>query len=218
MSERTSAEDPHVIAETERWAVVYKPSGWLSIPGRSGVTGTAPVLSEWVRKRLGTVWTVHRLDVETSGVLLFARSADAHRLANQWFSCHETKKTYECLAAGSPPAPMFRIQKAIEGAPCTTLVEVKERFPGCFLAKITPLTGRRHQIRIHLSGEGHPLLGDPRYGGPREIEVGGQTLLLSRVALHAARLELPTKEVFEASRPADFEGWLRVLRAGGTHG
>lgn len=199
-----------VIQKSERWLVVHKPAGWLSIPGRApGV----PVVSEWAARENGPVWVVHRLDRETSGVLLFARTAEAHREANGWFSRHEVRKAYDLIAQGSMAAPVERIAVPIEGARSVTQVELKQTFSGSFLARAVPLTGRRHQIRIHLASRGTPILGDPTYGGLREIAVttsGEQRMEISRVALHAARLELPTREVFEAPG-------LRIFLAGSKH-
>ena len=116
---------PTVIARTERWLVLHKPSGWLSIPGRApGV----PVLSEWAAQEHAPVWTVHRLDRETSGVILFARTAEAHREASRWFQDHLVRKTYECLAIGALNAPVTRVKVPIEGAPSVTQVESRESF------------------------------------------------------------------------------------------
>lgn len=208
---------PRVLARTDRWLALFKPPGWLTIPGRTAEGAeAAPVLSEWAASEAGPVWVVHRLDRETSGIVLMARSAEAHREANGWFQKHEVRKAYDLLAQGSVSAPMMRIKAPVEGSPSTTQVEVKENYGGCFLARAVPLTGRRHQIRVHLAGLGFPLLGDPQYGGPREL--GG--MRVERVALHAARLELPTREVFEAPWPEDFAGWVSRLREskGNGHG
>jgi 23S rRNA-/tRNA-specific pseudouridylate synthase len=195
---------PRVIATTPDWLAVDKPAGWLTIPGRApGI----PALSEWASGPAGgKAWVVHRLDRETSGVVLFARTAEAHRRANEWFRRHQARKTYECLAAGKPGAPVLRLDAPVEGAPSVTQVEVVERFGDAgFLARARPLTGRRHQIRIHLAEAGHPLWGDAAYGGPPRAE---------RVALHASRLELPDGSVFEAPWPEDFAGWVRAAREG----
>ncbi len=196
---------PEIISESAEWIVLNKPAGWLTIPGRDPAS-QAQVVNEWGRKRFGRVWVVHRLDLETSGVLLLARTAEAHRKAGLWFQKHEVRKHYEFLAQGNPARPVFRVDLPIESSPSRTQLEVKERFPGAavFLGVATPLSGRRHQIRIHLSHAGHPILGDPRYGGSRE--------LATRVALHARRLTLPGGECFEASWPADFSGWVDQLR------
>lgn len=216
-------ETPGVIAETTRWLVLAKPAGWLTVPGRTSPGAEAPpVLSEWASEKQGgarkKVWTVHRLDRETSGVILFARDEEAHRLASGWFEKHQVKKTYEFLAGcgKSPPrVPMLRIKRPVQGAPSLTQVEFKEVYQEGFLAQARPQTGRRHQIRIHLAEEGYPLWGDPEYGGSREVMIAGQALLVSRVALHAARLELPGGEVFECERPEDFSSWVNALRNGG---
>lgn len=213
-----------LLAITDSWLVVDKPAGLLSIPGRDPAEPSALGL---LREKHPEAMTVHRIDRETSGVLLFARSPDAHREANAWFEKHRSIKTYWALAAGSPFVPTLRISTPIEGAPALTQSTAIERFRGCFLAETRILTGRRHQIRIHLSGQGHPLLGDPAYGGAKEIALfpssasgGGGAgagadpvwLPIGRVALHAKTLVLPTGEAFEAPLPYDFSHWLKELR------
>jgi 23S rRNA-/tRNA-specific pseudouridylate synthase len=218
-----SDDTPAVISITDRWLALYKPAGWLTIPGtptgRSSVEESptpkpGKILSEWARENYEQAWVVHRLDRETSGVVLFARTENDHRTANQWFQEHRMKKNYDCLAVGIPKAPVLRVKRPVGGAPSVSQVEIKESYREGFLARVTPLTGRRHQIRIHLAGEGHPLWGDVKYGGPASVSVGQQELAVTRVALHAARLELPTREVFEASWPADFQSWVETLRKG----
>lgn len=186
--------------------MIDKPPGVLTVPGRT----PEPSLVELIREEHGDVWVVHRLDRETSGVVLFARSQEAHREACLWFEKREVRKFYDCLAAGEPAAPVLRLDAPIAGQKSLTQVQARERYAaGAFLARARPLTGRTHQIRIHLAEAGHPLLGDPQYGGARQLG----TLTVERVALHAARLELPGGEVFEAPWPADFSGWVEALRA-----
>lgn len=206
---------PRIISLAPSWAVVDKPSGWLTIPGR-GSAGEIPVLERWLEGELNSrVWVVHRIDRETSGIVLFALSAEAHRQASLWFQQHQVKKQYDLLAAGAPGVPILRIREPIQGAPSVTQVERRESYGGCFLARATPVTGRRHQIRIHLAGCGHPLLGDRRYGGLTEVVTDrGGKIGIGRVALHAARLELPGGERFDAPWPPDFQGWVEALRAG----
>jgi 23S rRNA-/tRNA-specific pseudouridylate synthase len=214
------SHDPKVISQTDRWLVVSKPAGWLTIPGRLQRRGPEngaqrPVLLEWAEaKNGGKLWVVHRIDLETSGIVLFARTAEGHRQVNQWFEKHEVRKTYEFLAAGNPSAPIFRVTEPIEGKPSVTQFEVKERFGSAFLGRATPLSGRRHQIRIHLSKKGHPILGDAQYGGAQTISgpLEGVKLEIARVALHAAKLELPGGERFEASWPEDFNAWVEKLK------
>jgi 23S rRNA-/tRNA-specific pseudouridylate synthase len=203
---------PEIIATTDRWFVVSKPAGWLTIPGRASSEGVShPVLQEWAETAHGAkLWIVHRIDLETSGIVLFAKSAESHRVANQWFEKHEVKKAYDFLAQGSPASPIMKASDPIEGKPSVTQLEVKERFQGAFLGRATPLSGRRHQIRIHLSKKGYPILGDAQYGGPKGLENG---IEIERVALHAAKLELPGGERFEAPWPADFRSWVEKLRS-----
>ncbi len=216
---------PEVIARTERWLVINKPAGWLTIPpSRPSADSTQnpePVLSAWAlqyeREQGGDkIWVVHRIDRETSGVVLFARTSEDHRAANGWFEKHQVRKVYDCLAVGEASMPVLTLRKPIQGAPSITQVEVMEAWREGFLARVAPRSGRRHQIRIHLADEGHPLWGDTRYGGPRTVQVGGQDLEVGRVALHAARLELPTGEKFVAPWPADFQSWVDRLGKVGT--
>ena len=211
-------KEPKILFLSPRWVVVDKPAVWLTIPGRSGPE--VPVLLDWVRKQHGPVWVVHRLDLETSGVVLFARSAQDHADANTWFGQRKVKKVYQCLAQGSVHAPFFKVSEPIEGQASSTQFEVNEKFKGFFLAKALPRTGRRHQIRIHLSQSGYPILGDSSYGGPRDVQTESGLMSVPRVALHAHVLELPSGEKFESPLPADFLEWLEILRkpTGGVSG
>ena len=190
--------------ETERWVVIDKPAGWLSIPGRN----RAPVILEWVREIYPQIYTVHRLDIQTSGLILFARTADAHRLANGWFEKHEVKKAYDFLASGKAPLPVSKTKEPIAGLASATQFEMKEKFANAFLMRAFPMTGRRHQIRIHAAHLGFPILGDIEYGGAAQVGASK----IQRVALHARSLELPSREKFEAPWPEDFSGWIKVFR------
>ena len=214
-----NSTSPQMILLTPKWLVVSKPSGWLTIPGRESEhaksIGKTPLLSEWATQNYGPTWVVHRLDRETSGVVLFARTAEDHRQANSWFQERKVKKVYHCLASGIPQRPIFKIDRPIQGSPSTTQVEVRESYQEGFLARVFPRTGRRHQIRIHLSQEGFPLWGDPLYKGATHLSFAHSWLTLSRVALHASSLELPGGERFEAEFPEDFENWLNHLRKDG---
>jgi 23S rRNA-/tRNA-specific pseudouridylate synthase len=202
---------PKKIAETSDWLVLEKPAGWLSVPASPSARaqGTPEVLA-WAREHFGDAWPVHRLDLETSGVLLLARTRESHRLANGWFARHQVKKTYVFLAHGVPSLPTFKVKAAVKGLSASTTFEVKERFARAhaFLGQAHPLTGRRHQIRVHLASQGYPILGDTLYRGPDQLGA----IQFSRVALHALRLELPSGEKFEAQLAEDFQLWLYELR------
>jgi 23S rRNA pseudouridine1911/1915/1917 synthase len=204
--------EPQILAtEPDLW-VVEKPAGWFTVTGRDS-KDPAPVLSEWLAHETGSkVWVVHRLDAGTSGLLVFARSEESHKALNNVFQNHQAKKIYECLAQGRASKPMMRLNAPIEGKRSLTQVEVLKQFPKAFHARVRIETGRQHQIRIHLSGQGHPLLGDVRYGG----NDAGLDLSFSvnRPALHAKSLRLPDGRQWECPLPADFHGWLERLAQG----
>ncbi len=205
---------PHTLALTSQWIVIAKPAGMLTIPGR-GAGSEELTLLEWVRREYSNAWVVHRLDRETSGVILFARTPIDHQTANGWFQNRKVKKIYHCLASGIPSAPFLKVTDPIEGAQSLSQIEVRESYQEGFLGRVTPRTGRRHQIRIHLARSGYPIWGDTEYGGSREVLLSGEFLTVQRVALHASTLKLPTGEEFEAPFPEDFMGWLEQLRKRG---
>jgi len=201
MEAKVHPHSPSLAAETPDFWVIDKPAGWLCVPGRDRAS---PVLQDWVRDRWGKAWVCHRIDRGTSGLWLVARNADAHREACGWFERHEIKKEYAFLAEGRPRLPVLRMAEPIEGKPSVTQVELKERLVNGFLGIARPQSGRRHQIRIHLSQAGHPIWGDLEYGSHRK-DVG-------RTMLHAAVLVLPTGQRFESPLPADFEAWRLASR------
>jgi tRNA pseudouridine32 synthase/23S rRNA pseudouridine746 synthase len=204
---------------------VDKPPGLPVIPGRQGegehVRG---VLEAQLGRR---VFVVHRLDRDTSGVLLFALEADLHRRLSIAFERGEVKKRYLALVRGDLSAPArlelpltagrkgrMRVARPGEtGKPSVTEVRPLERLRGATLVEAEPLTGRTHQIRVHLAAVGHPLLVDHQYGGeaPPDFEA-----LISRTPLHAASVTLPEgasgPRVIEAPLPADFTTALARLR------
>jgi RluA family pseudouridine synthase len=206
-----------VLYEDARFLAVNKPAGLLSIPGRN--RSEASVVDALRKARRASspgesLLVVHRIDRETSGVLLFAKSEDAHRIANQWFREHTVRKEYVALAEGAPRVPAFRVNVPIEEKAALSQVQVSERFDGAFLARVRIATGRRHQIRIHLQHEGFPILGDPKYGGKKVY----RGIHIDRVALHAELLALPADGEFPAVEirapiPEDFARWHRELKA-----
>jgi 23S rRNA-/tRNA-specific pseudouridylate synthase len=218
---------------------VDKPPGSLVVPGRRG--DAAPSLRQQLELSLGQpVWVVHRLDRETSGVLLFALDAASHRAASLAFEQGRFRKRY--LALVSPPlaAPCIlevalvparrgrmRLARAAEaGKLARTRLRPLESYPCGGLVEAEPLTGRTHQVRLHLQAAGSPLLVDSQYGRPApvtEASFGGQgeAVVLARTPLHAARLVLesgdglPAIDV-EAPLPADMRAALALLRAQGA--
>ncbi len=233
-----AAEGIRVLFEDESVLAVDKPAGRLVIPGR-GADETS--LREELESRFGRLWVVHRLDRGTTGVLLFARTAEAHRAANLAFDRGEPRKRYLALVAGVPP-PERRIDLAIaparrgkmrparpgdpRGRKAATLVRALEAFPprpwaggALALVEALPETGRTHQIRVHLAAAGIPLAVDPDYGDEGPLRGPDGRILLDRTPLHAERLELrhPARGgqlVVEAPLPADMAAALEALRSG----
>jgi RluA family pseudouridine synthase len=207
---------PVILLEDDEVLVVNKPEGLASIPegapGRDSLWGQ--LSAAWHDK----LYVVHRLDKETSGVILFAKSAAAHRFLNEQFSQRQVEKVYLALVHGRVPdqegtidAPLREFGSGrmgvdpARGRPATTRFRLAEQLPAHSLLEVRPLTGRRHQIRVHLYHLGHPIVGDTRYGD-RAMQQG-----FPRLMLHAWRLrcqgpcgqeiavEAPIPESFQAT-------------------
>lgn len=156
--------------------VVNKPSGLLAIPDR--FDKTLPDVKSEVRERFGDAWVVHRLDRDTSGVMIVALNADAHRHLNEQFEHHRIEKYYLAIVSGVvdrddfpidiPIAPDSRkkglMKPSAKGKEAHTIIHVEERFRVATLLTCRLITGRQHQIRVHCAAIGHPLLVDPDYG------------------------------------------------------
>ncbi len=207
----------------EHLAAVDKPAGVASQPTLTADRGTLPDL---VAALLGAeVTVVHRLDRETSGVTVLARTRPAAAALSEAFRAGEPGKTYLALCARAPEPAEGRIAAPLGKDP---LVPGRRRVTpggeaaatryrtlavgpgGAALVEARPETGRTHQIRAHLAHLGAPLLGDPRYGGPRLCG----DVAVPRVMLHAASLEIshPVGGAhlrFEAPLPGDFEAVKR---------
>lgn len=180
-------EDPHLIA-------INKPAGQLVIPGRGEAEGKPLVdqVSSHIRKK---AYVVHRIDRETSGLVVFAKDAKTHRELSLLWEGREVQKTYLAWVQGKfdrkegvldYPLKTFgsgRMGVDPKGKPSKTRFRILKTEGGDSLLEVYPMTGRRHQIRVHLYHAGHPVLGDPLYG--QERPVGGA----SRLLLHAYRLE-----------------------------
>jgi tRNA pseudouridine32 synthase/23S rRNA pseudouridine746 synthase len=218
--------------------VVDKPAGRLVIPGRG--TDEAS-LREELEALHGRLWVVHRLDRGTSGVLVFARTAEAHRTLNLAFERGEPRKRYVALVRGAAPAAR-RVELALaqarrgkmrparpgdaRGKAAATAFRLLEAFPArpwsggpVSLVEALPETGRTHQIRVHLAAIDLPLVVDPDYGDTGPLLGPDGAPLLARTPLHAASLETAhpsgrgTLRV-EAPLPPDLQATLAALRAG----
>jgi 23S rRNA pseudouridine1911/1915/1917 synthase len=236
----------------EALAVVDKPAGMVVHPAKGNWQGTLAGALKWHLERDGSgglssaggptrPGIVHRLDRDTSGVIAVARSEAAHHALARQFERRTVAKTYLAITQGQPRFDADEIDLPIGIHPyqrekmavrkdhptsreAVTRYEVVERFRTAALVKVTPRTGRTHQIRVHLAAVGAPVLCDGLYSGRTVIEpawlgLPPGSLLLERQALHAARLELDhpitgERLAFEAPLPADMERTLAALRAG----
>ena len=160
--------------------VVDKPSGLLSVPGRG--PGMDDNLASRVQARYPEALTVHRLDMDTSGLLVMARNAAAHRALGRLFESRQVEKEYIAVVAGRiaesersidlpliadwPNRPRQMVCPA-RGKPSLTRFRVLQRMPheDCTVVELEPVTGRSHQLRVHLAALGHPILGDELYAG-----------------------------------------------------
>lgn len=210
-----------ILYRDDQVLVADKPAGILTVPGRGD--SSTPLIAE-VRAAAPGALAVHRLDRDTSGVVVFALNREAHKALNAAFESRRAEKVYLALVRGDIGAKQqidlpllatrrngMRVARASEkGAlPAVTDLEPQERFGMYTLCTCMPRTGRTHQIRVHLAAIGHPLAVDPRYGEDRPLHIGElwrgapdpDTVVLSRTPLHAASLRIP--------HPAK-RGWLTV--------
>ena len=228
-----------LIHEDDALFIVDKPSGLVVHPGAGNADGT--LLNALLHKDpdlagLPRAGIVHRLDKDTGGLLVVARTLNAHRALVRKLERREIRRTYEAVCKGAltgggeidaPIArhPTHRLRMAImeRGRPARTRYRVMERYRAHTRVQVELDTGRTHQIRVHFAHIRAPLVGDPLYGGrPRFPKAPGLALLhalrsFRRQALHARRLEFRHPEsgdemVFKSPLPADFSGLVEALR------
>ena len=219
-----------VVHEDDEIIVVDKPAGLVVHPGSGNPRGTLlnallhhhPELSALPRAGI-----VHRLDKDTSGLMVVAKTPQAHTDLVRQLAARTVQREYVAVARGDVARativdapigrhPVQRTAMAVvaKGKPARTLVDIVERFGTATLLRCRLETGRTHQIRVHLAAIGHPLLGDPAYGGRKQ----SSALAFARQALHAARLGLvhpATREAmtWESPPPADLAALIDALRA-----
>ena len=209
-----------IVRETPELLVVNKFSGLLTMPGR-GELACAEHLHGLLQKKYGTVFVTHRLDKEASGLIIFARSAGAHRYYSGLFETRAVEKKYLVAVQGAVKEERAEIDKplkqrgsgrmsvAFDGKSSLTRYAVADKLRGATLLEVSIVTGRRHQIRAHLYSIGHPVLGDGLYGD------AALQYKFPRLMLHSWRLRFTNiagkTSSFEADPPEDFMGVLKAL-------
>jgi len=196
--------------------VVDKPSGMLVIPTPKKETNTLTGLLNReldLRKIEANAYPCHRLDRETSGLIVYAKGKSVQKLMMDEFKKRAVKKTYIAFAQGSVKGPSGTITRNIydknkaRSIPAITKYKVTERKGVFSVLEVEPVTGRTNQIRIHLKDIGHPIVGESLYAFRKDYK-----LRFKRVALHAKRIEFKhpvTKELmaFESPLPKDMENF-----------
>ncbi len=235
----TAVHKPVTLFENEEFIAVNKPSGLLSIPDRLGKEVS---LKSILEKNIGKVFVVHRLDKDTSGIIVFAKSEQVHRSLNLLFENREVEKYYTALVHGrfaedrgkitAPIAPHFsekgKMMIHAKGKPSETDYQVVESFGNISLVQFQIHTGRTHQIRVHMQHIGHSIVGDALYGSEKPIllsdfkknynlakKYDDEKPLLARMALHASHLNFTldgNAVSMEAPLPKDMQATVNVLR------
>jgi 23S rRNA pseudouridine1911/1915/1917 synthase len=204
---------PHtVVFEDEDVVVVEKPAGLLTAPTPESDRNNLASLLER-RPGSGRIFVVHRIDLETSGLLVFAKNDDANRALSERFRTHDLERVYLAVVAGAFPDRVKRIDRPVGGRPAVTHVSVQERIgTAATMLSCRLETGRTHQIRLHARAVGHPVLGDDKYGVPFPAAPA------PRMALHATTLGFAHPRTgaplsFTSLWPPDLSAWLDRLRA-----
>ena len=234
-----------ILHEDEQIVVLDKAAGMIVHPGRGNPTGTLAGALQFHFDRLSDTagafrpGIVHRLDRDTTGVLVVAKDNQTHHKLSRQFEERTVEKEYAAVVRGevefdsdwiethirTHPKHREKMQVCPEGGDAreaVTFYEVAERLPGFTLMRLQPKTGRTHQLRVHMKHIGHTILADRQYGDPAEVTAkdlggsGGETVI-GRCALHARRLSFDhpasgERVSFEAPIPADMEAALTVLR------
>lgn len=233
--------EPAVLFEDDTIIAFDKPSGLLVAPDR--FDKTKPSLMDWVHRTLSpTIFNVHRLDRETSGLVLCAKTRDALRTLCRSFEGREVEKRYIALVRGAPAWDEKRVDLSLApdlaspgrmrvdraGKPASTQFRVLTRWRRYAQVEAAPLSGRTHQIRVHLASLGCPIVSDRFYGGGRHFYLSEikrdykqkpdrqEIPMMGRLALHAASLAFRhpgtgAAVTIRAPLPHDFEVAFRYL-------
>jgi tRNA pseudouridine32 synthase / 23S rRNA pseudouridine746 synthase len=203
----------NVIHQDDRLLVIDKPAGLLSVPGIG--PDKADCLASRAAAQFPGARIVHRLDRDTSGVILLARDAEAHRELSRQFHDREVRKSYIAVVAGSlrdetgtinlpmrkdMEHPPLQLIDHAEGRPAITHWWVLERGSDRTRLRLQPVTGRSHQLRLHLKAIGHPILGDDLYA-PAKVLAMSPRLLLHAQSLRVTHPSTAQPMTFESRCP-----------------
>jgi tRNA pseudouridine32 synthase/23S rRNA pseudouridine746 synthase len=203
-----------IIFEDEDLLAINKPSGVLSVPGKP--PNPTPCVQDYIPTPQAALLTIHRLDMDTSGILLMAKNKTAHRFMSMAFQNRETTKGYQAVCAGIIGSWEGQIQLPmrcdwdnrprqcidfVQGRHAQTHWQVIHQFDDYFSVKLSPITGRSHQLRLHMKMIGHPILGDTLYADQSALTKS------SRLLLHASHLGFihpTTHQSIALNNPASF--------------
>lgn len=238
MSVATLSKD-HIIFECDAFVAINKPAGMLSIPDRKQ---SEPSLKDILLKQFGSIYTVHRLDKETSGVIVFAKTEVAHKQLSQLFEGREVAKFYNGLVHGVPYPAEGTIEAPImehfakngkmitheKGKPSKTDYKTLESYGVYSWMEFQIHTGRTHQIRVHMQHLGNSIVCDDYYGDGEPVFISKlkrhynlskkedeEQPILKRLALHSAKLAFTFEDEaynFEAPLPKDLKATLQQLK------
>ncbi len=228
-----------ILVENDWFVVINKPAGMLSIPDRMQSERS---LKDILMEKYGNIFTVHRLDKETSGIIVFAKDEDSHKQLSQLFEGREVKKFYLGLVNGTlinqsgsidaaimeHPAKNGSMVINVKGKPSLTDYEVLEDFRIYSWVQFQIHTGRTHQIRLHTKHLGNSIACDAIYGDGKPVLISAlkkrynlakkeeeERPILSRLGLHSYRLQFVFNEqeyILEAPLPKDLTALLQQLR------
>ncbi len=226
-----------IVFENSNYLGLNKPSGMSSLHERVA-DGTSVI--ERIQLKFPEYQLCHRIDKETSGLLLIAKNADAYRNASIQFEKRKVKKVYHAISVGFHRFEDLKLEiplvttrsgrssvNSLKGKMSTTVLNTLEQFGHYTLVKAEPLTGRLHQIRIHLASQNAAIAADTVYGGKlpflselkRNFSISKsktESPMINRVALHASELSFTdidgTVLNIKAEYPKDFEVFLKLLR------
>ena len=222
MAEFTLASIP-VVFEDENVIIFNKPGGLLSI--EDGFQPDLPNLRSMLKKEYGRIWAVHRLDKDTSGIILFAKNAETHRYLNGQFSDRMTSKAYQAVVHGFPIWSEKHVELSLKtngdrkhrtiidplnGKKASSSIKLLNKLAAFSLFRIEPASGYTHQIRAHCAAIGFPIVGDHLYLRGCQIGAG---ITINRILLHAMSLEISLAfgektRIFTVSPPVYFQDFL----------